>query len=402
MKEPASNPFERGKARIVYRRWWMRWIFYIIDAVLLIIMIPIKRLRYLKIPHDNRKILIAKLDHLGDFLIAGPTLNALRRRFKDAEIYLLTSSSSAELLTCMDIDFTRIIPLRAGWVRHNKGLNIDLRQISRLIRWMRSEKFDLFIDLRGDVVTILTAFIAGVPEKVGFNWGGLGPLLERSFRMLPDKHMSEVLFQVARYFQDGIEFIPPDFVKDERNIKIANEFLSKTSIEAESPLIGMQIGAGVPARRWSTEKFAQLAGLLVKQLNATIIVLGDASERQLMGAFHQDYGGKLIDAVGKFSLPVVLEIIGKLHVLIANNSFLGHVAALKGTPVISIFSSSNDPIRWRPFGSEVEVVRAEVSCWGCGLEVCPLPESCLDKISVSNVYEAIIKTLEINSRSAYA
>ncbi len=367
---------------------------YLIDAVALIITTPIKLIQKRSVHLEPRKILIAKLDHLGDIVIAGPTLNALRKRFKDSRISLLVNDSSAELLTCINTEFDRILTLDAGWVRHGRGLNLGLKQIYGLIKWMHSEKFDLFIDLRGDAVTVLAASLAGIPEKVGFGWSGLGTLLEKNFRILPERHMSEVLFQVAQYFQAGAESTPLIFNHDEGNAGLADSFLDKSGFKADGPLIGMHIGAGVPARRWPPEKFAQLTDLIIRQFDVTVVVFGDSSERKLLSAFNRDYRGKLIDAVGKLSLPVVVEIISRLQVLVANNSFLGHVAALGEIPVISIFSSSNDPVRWRPYGSKVEVITAEVDCRGCGLEVCPLPESCLNRISVDRVFNSISRLLE--------
>ena len=385
---PKPNPFERGKSGLTYRRWWIRCIVHLVDASVYLVMSPFKFLsRFRKHPEPG-KILIAKTDHIGDMVLALPTLKALRERFNEADIYLLTNELSAQVVHCTDIKFDGIIIHSSGWVRHGKGLRLDLRQIIRLCRRIRAERFDLFIDLRGDAVMIFSAFISRIPRRIGFGWSGLGGLLKRSFGMLPGKHMTEVIFQAARYFQDDLEMVQVRFVKDEESVELADRFLESGGIADSLPPVGMHIGAGVPARIWSTHNFARLAERIVNRYGIPVIIFGDENDLPLMKHFDEwEYKGILVDAVGKLSLPVTVEVVSRLRLLVANNSSLGHIAGLTQTPVISVFCSSNDPVRWGPKSTFVEILKTNMKCWGCALEVCPLTTSCMDMIPEEEVFK---------------
>ncbi len=65
-----------------------------------------------------------------------------------------------------------------------------------------------------------------------------------------------------------------------------------------------------------------------------------------------------------------------------------------GTPCIAIFSARDYPGLWEPYGRQHIILRHEVECAGCFLEICEhYDNKCLKLITVNEVFVAINKIL---------
>jgi len=67
-----------------------------------------------------------------------------------------------------------------------------------------------------------------------------------------------------------------------------------------------------------------------------------------------------------------------------------HLAAAAGIPCVAIFSARDYRGLWEPYGENHKVLRFDVPCSGCGLEVCDKNLECLNGIPVQQVYEACV------------
>ena len=70
-------------------------------------------------------------------------------------------------------------------------LAVDVEQRSAvwgLGRILRRERYDLGIDVRGDILTVLVLALAGIPRRVGWAMGGGGFLLTDLTRWIPGRH----------------------------------------------------------------------------------------------------------------------------------------------------------------------------------------------------------------------
>lgn len=386
MKVPAASPFERGLSRWVYRRRAMRAAAAVSGVLAGMVARPLDAVR----PRRSvRRAAIVKLDHIGDLITAQPALESIRRSLADVELDFIVNPAAAEVVPLLDVKFNRIISWDAPWIRHGGGMRLGVADLARTVRRLRQGDYDLFIDLRGDPVMIISAFTAGIPERVGFGWGGLSGLLNRAFYAEPGVHISRIWFQVARHFDSGAEYHPPRVVVPLSAAAAAEEFLSLAGA-ASARLVGVHVGAGVSARRWHPELFRELSVRLIDCLGVTILWLGDQGDRQRAEPV---LDGAPLGVVPAFGLPLaqVAALTKRLHLMVAGNSALGHLAAACGVPVVSVFSAANHSERWKPYARRGAVVKAEVPCWGCALQTCPLPKSCLDRISPEVVLAAVVE-----------
>jgi ADP-heptose:LPS heptosyltransferase len=75
-----------------------------------------------------------------------------------------------------------------------------------------------------------------------------------------------------------------------------------------------------------------------------------------------------------------------------------HLAAAVGTPAVVLFSGTNHPQQWKPWGTHVAVLRHEVACSPCHCTTCPLANHpCLRQLMPQTVFDQIVAMLELTA-----
>jgi ADP-heptose:LPS heptosyltransferase len=155
--------------------------------------------------------------------------------------------------------------------------------------------------------------------------------------------------------------------------------------------IAVHVGAGTAAKRWPDDHWRDLVAWLVVRLGAEVVLVGGKEERII--ARHitgpSPYRG-VIDWTGQLGVAELAAVIGQSDLFVGADSGPAHLAAAVGTPAVVLFSGTNDPGQWRPWGSGVTVVRREVRCSPCHGERCPLwDHPCMKDLEVEAVARAV-------------
>ena len=121
--------------------------------------------------NDVKKILIIKLRHIGDVLLAVPTIRALKENFPDANISALVNKGTEEML-CDNPLLDEIIVYN----RNIKGLPISqkIKGEINFISGLRKMEFDLVVDLTSGDRPAILSFLSGARYRIGNNPKGKG------------------------------------------------------------------------------------------------------------------------------------------------------------------------------------------------------------------------------------
>lgn len=118
--------------------------------------------------------------------------------------------------------------------------------------------------------------------------------------------------------------------------------------------IVMHPGAGSPQKCWPLESYRELALQLKDQGEEVRWVLGEVELERIPGGER-----KALEALGDVVVPGdyvgLLEELLAARVFVGNDSGPGHLAAMAGVPVVSLFGPTSNVI-WQPVGPRVEVV----------------------------------------------
>src|SRR5690349_20533079 len=115
-----------------------------------------------------RRILVVRVDLLGDVVLTLPAVRALRRAYPEAAIDLLVLKSTAAIVAG-DPDVTWVLACDPSLIQHPWKLlrGENRRELGALLRRLRAAHYDLALSVCGDVASIL-ARLAAPRRSVGY------------------------------------------------------------------------------------------------------------------------------------------------------------------------------------------------------------------------------------------
>ncbi|HUT13307.1 MAG TPA: glycosyltransferase family 9 protein [Thermoguttaceae bacterium] len=389
-----------GRYRYVRLRW--RVAFAVIDFVgsaVFALAAAVRRLlggRERATRRDPRTILLVQLDHLGDSIITTSILPALRSRYPEASIEVLAGAWNREVFeACPEVDrvyvsqvnrFARGGLRRIAWIPATFwwGLRLRLRR-----------KVDLGIDVRGEFPLALILWLCGARRRVGWDCGGGGFLLTDRADFVRGR--PEVLSRWALLEQLGIRR-PEEF--DAWQPRFPRR-LPETAARSRAgvPLVVLHVGAGTEAKQWPASHWRELLGRILVGRDARVVLVGGKKDRSIA---RRILGGRrwpgVVDQTGRLSIAELAGLLERADVLVGADSGPAHLAAAVDTPVVVLFSGTNDPRQWQPCGRQVVVVRHEVDCSPCHRERCPVSgHPCMSRLDPERVAAEVERVLRSNS-----
>ncbi|MCH7719953.1 MAG: lipopolysaccharide heptosyltransferase II [Planctomycetes bacterium] len=348
---------------------------------------------------EPRKILVVLPTWVGDFVMATPTLRALRGRYPSAHITLLANPNLEELIrggTWMDGVMVWDAKRRRG--RRMQGL---LRMSAEL----RRRRFDWAVLLSNSFRSALLVRLGGVTRRLGYARDGRGFLLNdplpvpRADGEFAVRPMVEYYGAIAEALDcpppgDDLElFTTPDC--DER----IEQRLDTLGIRQHGALVVMAPGASFGSSKcWPTERFAALGDRLVDEMGAAVLVTcGPGEERiahDICKAMTQS--GTVMDAP-LLTLGDLKSLIRRCDLLVSNDTGPRHFAKAFGVPVVTIFGSTAPAWTDTSYPQERKVL-IKVDCGPCQKPICPLGHlKCMTGVTVEMVMDACRELLQIRS-----
>lgn len=343
---------------------------------------------------EPRVILLVQLDHLGDAVISTVMLHALRRRYPEATIEVLVGEWNQMLFEAIP-EINRVHVSRIN--RFTRGRRFGWLLATLWWGWkLRRRKVDLAIDVRGEFPLAVLLWLSGAKRRVGWACGGGGFLLTDS--SCYEANRPEVASRLALLAQLGIqppagEVWQPQFHPTEQARRQASQWWEYVQARTAStgPRIVVHVGAGTMAKRWPAEHWRELIGWLVVRFPAQVVLVGSKTDRiiarHILGPRPRD---GVADWTGQLNLVELAAVVEQADLFVGSDSGPAHLAAAVGTPVVALFSGTNEPHQWQPAGRHVQVVRQQVSCSPCHREQCPLDgHPCMTALRPERVAEVV-------------
>jgi lipopolysaccharide heptosyltransferase II len=378
------------KKRYVYKHWVKRLAVFCFDAFGELLFFPV---RFFRTPLDaNRiqKILVIRLDQLGDVVMTRPAIEALAKRFPHAAMDLLVSGEIKSLFED-EPGIRRVIGFQPSGFVKKDGINFkeQWEGAKQIIRYLKNQNYDLAIDFRGDLRNILLMFFSRIPRRLGYGQTGGGFLLSQRKSYPRDKHQVAVNLELLESLGIKSEACGVPFSYSNPRKEMFSERFRDVLLPSLSPRIVIHPSAGYPSKRWPAVKFQQLIERILHENLGEIVLIGTEEDKK-SGFIVESNTGKLLDLRGKTDiadLPILFDHCGYF---IGNDSGPAHVAAAQGMEVLVIFSGTNDARFWHPWTNLLHLVTHSVPCSPCESRECPLQHhDCMEKISVDQVFETL-------------
>lgn len=431
-KSPARpRPVTTGRYR--YTKWRWRLLVGAIDAVGGLAARAWRALRPPARASEPRRILILQLDHMGDALLTSPLVAGLRSAYPNAAIEVLASPSNREVFEA-DPEVDRVHIASKNWFERKPGHWALGSAVWALGRSLRGRRYDLGIDVRGDILSVLVLALAGIPRRLGWTMGGGGFLLTDVADWVPGRH--EVRSRLALLDRLGVArdgpariTVPTD---DADRVRVAQRLreawpgrAARSLVAASSPrsgrasvglksavprpgvawdepdslhagrfgedapLLAIHLGAGTSAKRWPARHWAELTRRFLAD-GWRIILVGGPDDVPV--AAEMGRHDRLRDWTGRLPLAETAALIERADFFIGSDSGPAHLAAAAGIPSLVLFSGTNRPRQWRPWSRRTMILRHRVACRPCHQKVCPLADHpCMAGIAPERVYRASLR-----------
>ncbi len=350
---------------------------------------------------DIRRILVLRLDHIGDFTLSVPAFRLLRETFPHATIDAVVAPWNRSLAERLELfDSVRLFNFYAE--RSGDGRELDEeagRQIFREL--VAGQTYDLAIDLRldGDTRQLLTQVDAVF--RAGFSQGLLHPWLDVSLEWsgnLRTWRKNSGAADEARRLVMAIGDRFPVLASPEENIwrprgsqvaAAGAEPAGQPRLRPRPLQVVIHPFAGNQIKMWPAEKWRDLVALLHAD-GIAVLMVGAASDAVREAAIVESLTqAGAVNALGRYSLDELLDVITAVDCFIGCDSGPKHLAASAGIPVIGLQSGFVDPVMWGPMNAEGVSLIRNVQCAPCYIDdaaKCPRQVECMTQIRVADVY----------------
>lgn len=426
-REPKPVPVRK------YRYTKLRWrvLVHLLDAVGERMMKGWRLLRPMRAWDAPRRILVVQLDHLGDSVLSSPLFPRLRAAYPGVRIDVLASPSNRAVFQA-DPNVDEVILADRNWFERRPGQWSLASAVWNLGRSLRDRNYDLGIDVRGDVLSLMVLALAGIPRRLGWEMGGGGFLLTDRADWVPGRHevesrvaLAEALglpasddpprvevhatdrdrARVARMLRESWpdgpvrresralvhaghasaapvatirRLMATDVVDDDADSLHAGRF------GESSPMLAVHLGAGTSAKRWPVAHWATLVERFLAD-GWRVVVVGGAEDRPLADRLTPH--AQLRDWTGRLAVTETTALLERADLFIGADSGPAHLAACAGVPSVVLFSGTNLVEQWHPWSRSTMVIKNDVACRPCHRKVCPLADHpCMSGLTPHRVH----------------
>ena len=336
-----------------------------------------------------RRILVLKLDHIGDFITGLPALAELRAGFPNASITLVCGSWNADWARkCGLADEVVVFNYFSRSSAEGRSEETTLASFDAL----RLGNFDLAIDLRHDPDTriLLTRVAAGfragfhAPAEMG------GAVLDLA---LPDvEHLAHDA-GAPIHAQLRLELLVRAVTGLWMHARHpAHRLVSPATVAPATRYAILAPGAGSPIRCWPLDRLIAVGQELIEQHGLSILIVGSPEEQAdaaiLAAALP---AGRVRNLAGIVGLPELPSVISRASLYVGYDTGTTHLAAALDVPTLAIVGAIGETAVWHPDGSRVAVLASRIACGGCYLKQvsdCPFDVRCMTAISVEHALAA--------------
>ncbi|QEL66352.1 heptosyltransferase II [Oryzomicrobium terrae] len=308
-----------------------------------------------------RRVLVINTAKIGDFVATRQVFAVLRSRLPDAEIRALVHSVNVPLARHMS-SIDKVIPLPPGGYSGWKG---------KKWLWRLLADVDGVLVLSPNLSTFLAPFWAGVACRVS---------------VLPDRRAGSVRLAYP-FLSHGQSHQPGRLFRDTAMLALRGLSIASEGVEGDAPLtidspggrervaeilphdvsslVGLGIGAGNRLKALTEAQLLQVVRGLLARTSATVVLIGSAPDQACATRLTEACGGvRIINAVGKFSLDELPELLRLLDCYLGVDSGVTYLADAVGIPVVDYMGPA-DAEDQRPLGKLVRVIRSTEPCAPC-------------------------------------
>lgn len=299
--------------------------------------------------HGQMKLLITRVDGLGDLCLTLPMLGWLKERRPDLRIQLLVQPYAADLAR------------RCVWA--DEVLEWRDPSLEGSIQLFLEAAPDHILHVFPKQALAKAAKKAGIPTRSGvrgrmYHWLTCNQLLPLS-RSRSHTHEGLLNIQLAAM---ALGLQAPDLETFHAHAPHWSGYRSQAAA-AQEPFVLLHPLSHGNGREWPIQHFARLAHLLIEE-GLSVVVGGSAEEAKRMAPQHMLFPAATRWEAGQYNLSGYMERIEQASAVVASGTGPLHIAGLAGVPTFGLFPPKwpVNSLRWSPVGTRVKIFEAAKDC----------------------------------------
>src|SRR5262245_41717738 len=345
-----------------------------------------------------QRVLLLRLERIGDLLMTLDAIAAARAAWPDASIDLAVGSWNRDLAQLIPGVGT-VITLDVPWLAR-EGQGDRWTTLIARAREVRG-RYDVVVNFEPDIRSNFLAWLTGAQRRAGYWTGGGGSFLTDALEFNPTSHVSDNSLRLIRTAsgqpggaqnqQTPLRLSVPADVRKRAVAQLGT---------SNRPIVGVHVSGGRESKQWHLDRFADVARRLTRDHGATIVLTGSAADRPMVETvLSQLKDIRVVDVAGAMDLVTLAGLLAELDLLVTGDTGPMHIASAVGTPVVALFGPA-DPRRYGPRSPAQRIIRVDLPCSPCGQVRLP-PErcrghvpDCMDGIQVDVVVAAARELLD--------
>lgn len=299
--------------------------------------------------NNIKKILVIRFRRVGDAVLGTSLCTSLRKTFPKAEIHYLLN--------------TPIAPLYEGHPDIDQVITFDskddksfFRYICRAWSIMRANKYDVIIDMRGTVRTLLLSFLSpGTRFRIGTKKGYSFLALNYAVDNRGDKTSNMIEHNLA--FLKPLEQIAEVSYCKEFKLYVSDaekqhfqSYLQQAGINFAKPVMLAVVSARLQHKIWDKERMKQVLRKIIDNYDAQIIFNFVSAEREFAINVHQEMANhpNIFTNIEANSLRDLCALSANCDFFFGNEGGARHLAQALSVPSFALFPPNIAKSRWLP------------------------------------------------------
>jgi heptosyltransferase III len=296
----------------------------------------------------TQKILIFRRGSIGDAVVSLPALIAIRKRYPEAELRILTNAPVMGRATPISslLGRSNLIADYFSLPPGGGGLG-KLRETRNAIKEWSPDKL-IYLSEPSKTVSLLKEYLFF--KACGIASIEAMPFAQALRQYLPkDYNLWE--FESTRLLR-AIQLSAPD----EINLTFSEDEISTTAALIKegfntSPFIAFCIGGKLPDKDWGDRNWQiVLAAITAEHPNMGLLLIGAEDESARSNTLANTWQGPVLNLCGKTNPRDSALAMKKAVFYLGHDTGPMHLAALTNVPCIALFSARSKPGVWFPFG----------------------------------------------------
>ena len=351
-----------------------------------------------------RRVLLVRLDNLGDLLMTTPAFAAVRRGLPAARLTLLASPSGAAALPYLPM-LDDAIAYAAPWVRQPAASPVakDHQVMTALAAGGFDAAIVFSVCTQSALPAAMLCRLAGIPLRLAYSRENPYELLSH---WVPDTERIETGMRHEVRRQLDLAASVGVHIGDERMVfrcrpgdfDAARARLAEAGCQPGAPYVVVHVGATAASRRYPAERFAAAADGIAAASGCQIVFTGADDEASLIDAARASMRMPSISLAGRLDIGQLGALLADAQLLVSNNTGPVHIAAALGTPVVVLYALTNP--QHTPWQTPARVLFKQVACGNCLKSICPeRHHQCLQGVEPARVVQAALELLARGRRA---